>query len=210
MFLLLLLLMQIFYFLEDYSKSESDKRTNFRETSSGNSPPAGDNVGHSDRFKRRLSFDLIGGSGFLLGGKGKSQHHQREQGTSSKCVDTASTDDSCSRTSSQQISPPSLDSDTGATGRIINDVEMEDQEENFDSTCSSPEQETVRPKKSSLTCTRGPHVQELFERGTEVSLSDPTTMPLIDESTTILSVETSEIDNSDHTGLPNNSKAKDI
>ena len=34
----------------------------------------------------------------------------------------------------------------------------------MDSTCSSPEQETVRPKQSS---TRGPHVQDLFTRGSE-------------------------------------------
>ena len=47
------------------------------------------------------------------------------------------------------------------------DSNLEEHEESLESTCSSPEQETVRPKKSSLTCTRGPHVQDLFSRGSE-------------------------------------------
>ena len=49
------------------------------------------------------------------------------------------------------------------------DSKLGEQEEGLDSTCSSPEQETVRPKKSSLTCTRGPHVQDLFSRGSEAA-----------------------------------------
>ena len=47
------------------------------------------------------------------------------------------------------------------------DSKLEEHEDSLESACSSPEQETVRPKKSSLTCTRGPHVQDLFSRGSE-------------------------------------------
>ena len=73
-----------------------------------------------------------------------------------------------------------------------NDTNFEEQEEGVDSTCSSPEQETVRPKESSLTCTRGPHVQDLFTRGTDVGavpIFEHVPSPLKDEASSLLRVE---------------------
>ena len=56
----------------------------------------------------------------------------------------------------------------GEDDATVTDKDESDPEDCFDSTCSSPEQETVRPKRPSLTCSRGPPVQQLFARGTEV------------------------------------------
>lgn len=87
----------------------------------------------------------------------------------------------------------------------IIDCKFEEHDESLDSTCSSPEQETVRPKKSSLTCTRGPHVQDLFSRGSEtssVSMTEP--IPNSSNDETNLSIE--GVDNSedlDNTSRPN-------
>ena len=65
------------------------------------------------------------------------------------------------------------------------DSKLEEHEESLESACSSPEQETVRPKKSSLTCTRGPHVQDLFSRGSEsttIAIIEPKANSLNDET----------------------------
>ena len=78
---------------------------------------------------------------------------------------------------------------------IIAASHADDQEETVESTCSSPEQETVRPKQSGLTCTRGPHVQHLFDHGAEappiVSIG-PISSPPKDQSALALTVEVSD------------------
>ena len=74
----------------------------------------------------------------------------------------------------------------------MNDSNVEEPEESLDSTCSSPEQETVRQKRNSLTCTRGPHVQDLFSRGSEatsISVSEPIANPLEGEILSVATVE---------------------
>ena len=78
---------------------------------------------------------------------------------------------------------------------IIAASQAEDQEETIESTCSSPEQETVRPKQSGLTCTRGPHVQHLFDHGAEaqpIASVGPISSPSNDQSASVLTVEVSD------------------
>ena len=78
---------------------------------------------------------------------------------------------------------------------IIAASQAEDQEETVESTCSSPEQETVRPKQSGLTCTRGPHVQHLFDHGAEaqtISSIGPLSSQSNDHSPSVLTVEVSD------------------
>ena len=78
---------------------------------------------------------------------------------------------------------------------IIDASQADDQEETVESTCSSPEQETVRPKQSGLTCTRGPHVQHLFDHGAEappIASIDPILNPSKDQSALALTVEISD------------------
>ena len=78
---------------------------------------------------------------------------------------------------------------------IIAASQADDQEETVESTCSSPEQETVRPKQSGLTCTRGPHVQHLFDHGAEappIASIGPISSPSKDQSALALTVEVSD------------------
>ena len=78
---------------------------------------------------------------------------------------------------------------------IIAASQAEDQEETVESTCSSPEQETVRPKQSGLTCTRGPHVQHLFDNGAEappIASLGAISSPSKDQSASVLTVEVSD------------------
>ena len=176
-------------------------------------PQTDDNEERPDNsFRRRLSFDLIGGSGLLLGGKGKPQQYQSQQETSRKSPNIISPHDSYSSCSLKHSTSSSPESHAEDNANRINDAQFEDQEDNLDSTCSSPEQETVRPKKSSLTCTRGPPVQQLFARGTEVTsmpISESITTPIIDESQSILSVEISDTDPEDHKIIIDDAKTKE-
>ena len=78
---------------------------------------------------------------------------------------------------------------------IIAASQAEDQEETVESTCSSPEQETVRPKQSGLTCTRGPHVQHLFDHGAEaqpIASVGPLSSQSNDQSPSVLTAEVSD------------------
>ena len=60
----------------DYSKSESDKRAAYKQTSSGNQALVYGNESQSDVSNRRLSFDISGDSILSTGGnQRKSPNH---------------------------------------------------------------------------------------------------------------------------------------
>ena len=182
-----------FTFIKGYSKSESDKRgKSFKGPSSGYSRQE-DDFERPDNSRRRLSFDLLGSNSSQTGTKQKKFFGHAHGDSPSNKPNVVSSSDSNAKCSPDRIASktsPDFHSSRHATSPISTSS-FEDQDDTLDSTCSSPEspeQDTVRPKRPSLTCSRGPHVQDLFARGTEVA-----SLPMSESITTACINDPSEV-----------------
>ena len=184
----------------DYSKSESDKRAVSKQNSSGSQALVYGNESQSDVLKRRLSFDISGDSILSTGGNQRKSPNPLSYEASGKYCPVIKRDESnlqyvLSKRSYFFFTSLLLESRQEKILNIIAASQADDQEETVESTCSSPEQETVRPKQSGLTCTRGPHVQHLFDHGAEappIASVDPISSPSNDQSALARTVEVSD------------------